>query len=304
MSDFEKTATRLNEIESLQSQGLSGSEISLRLDPESRRLPDDVVQRHLRDIETKLHSTVEARTVSRRQREALTVKPQSEETRLLQFALQSGLGERIEDVAGHPMTQLQEMEKNLFGHLERKATPGLAKRRKRMRKAEGVERHISSYGKKRIPSWKIQIIKSNRCKVFSSIFSGVLEIVIKKFEFPERLSILSPYRILEKMIKRINNISPILISVPDVKQSKWDVKEVPLTPTRLCKTFLEKANPEPLNNAQKVYTCKPQQLFTIVDGKIVKLDNKDESQRLTLNEIRDLPHFRNYEQGNPSKVKM
>lgn len=78
-------------------------------------------------------------------------------------------------------------------------------------------------------------------------------------------------------------------------KSKWDMREAPqecVKPT-----------------ARKTYTCKPQHFYTIKNGQIVKLTPEEveaknlsgEKQKLSLEEIRKLPKFTNYEEGAPSE---
>lgn len=78
--------------------------------------------------------------------------------------------------------------------------------------------------------------------------------------------------------------------------SKWDVKE---------------ATPDVLNKKEnKLHTCLPQTYYTIRDGQIVKLNkgstdyttSSTNRQQLTLDEIKQIPKFKNYKIGVPSKV--
>ncbi len=82
------------------------------------------------------------------------------------------------------------------------------------------------------------------------------------------------------------------------------------------------------NSKPKIYTCKRQKLFTIRDGKIVEImgENEDvettepgtvdDSQgctvsentericsRLSVDKIKQIPKFQNYDKGTPSQVK-
>lgn len=61
---------------------------------------------------------------------------------------------------------------------------------------------------------------------------------------------------------------------------------------------------------KKVFTCLPQNYYTIRSGEIIKLDDKetkernlvDLKKRLSVEEIRNLPKFKNFDKGTPSKV--
>lgn len=79
------------------------------------------------------------------------------------------------------------------------------------------------------------------------------------------------------------------------------------------KTTLAKDNDDE-SFVSKVYSCQRANYYTIKDGKIVKVNVNDESiekdelnmhsvnKRLTEDEIRQDPKFKNYERGTPSKV--
>lgn len=76
--------------------------------------------------------------------------------------------------------------------------------------------------------------------------------------------------------------------------SKWDLKEKML-------------DDRPPVYERKLFTCKPLNFYTIKDGKIVKLNSKDalsmdtNKPKLTIDEIKKIPKFQNYDPGPKSK---
>lgn len=69
----------------------------------------------------------------------------------------------------------------------------------------------------------------------------------------------------------------------------------------------------------KIYSCKEKKLFTIKNGKIVQITKKNNEDidtiekekdsnknelisRLSVEDIKKIPKFQNYEEGTPSKV--
>ncbi|XP_065158007.1 RNA-binding protein 41-like [Atheta coriaria] len=98
---------------------------------------------------------------------------------------------------------------------------------------------------------------------------------------------------------------------------KDDVTTVPVTtvtPTLNCdsKTLWDKTEiPENKTSRKQTvqYTCKNQNFYTIKDGEIIKIDNQPNKTKvpqvtgqLSLEEIKQLPQFTNYQPGKPSNV--
>ncbi|KAF7281220.1 hypothetical protein GWI33_005010 [Rhynchophorus ferrugineus] len=81
-------------------------------------------------------------------------------------------------------------------------------------------------------------------------------------------------------------------------ESKWDVHE------RVS------GESSKIINKSKIYDCKPQMLYTIRNGQIVQLNSTPQGNqvsitdksKLTLDEIKKIPKFANYEPGIPSKI--
>ncbi|XP_046686898.1 uncharacterized protein LOC124372543 isoform X2 [Homalodisca vitripennis] len=203
--------------------------------------------------------SLQGRAVRRQELElALSVKPDSLETRLYQFALR---GERVCEtetitrLPGHPIHQLAAMEKNLVESADPQALARTYRRKRR------------------------QLVTSQA----------------------------QPQGAHNK--------------APDRQQSLWDATESPVV--------VEKRPRLP----QKVVSCKKQAMYTVRDGKIVQLSAEHGSgvdkpastaaedsfsgqvfvalqpsvekpqvcDRLTEEEIRKLPRFHNYKQGEVSK---
>lgn len=114
-----------------------------------------------------------------------------------------------------------------------------------------------------------------------------------------------------------NTDNPIVLTVPDIpvakssvsngnKNSKWDLKHVPIENKFIPKT-----------SEEKTYTCNNKVYYTIRNNEIVKLNSSDVDgkekveninvqsiieKKLTEEEIRNIPRFHNYERGTVSKV--
>nr|CAD7260911.1 unnamed protein product [Timema shepardi] len=210
--------------------------------------------------------------VSRHQQElGLSVKPSSDETKLLQFALSCRPASQDLRPANHPIHHLKEMEQELFGHLELNKKRG--KRRNKTRSIANTTDEAPS-----------DLPQPTKCSTATG----------------------------------------------DKVPSLWDVKCLQKIKTK------EHAKPS------HVYSCKPETLYTIKCNKIVplpkvpsllpKLDMRPsdegssggqtfictnvkdldvklllpddiQNNRISLEEIKKLPRFANYEPGTPSKVR-
>lgn len=100
------------------------------------------------------------------------------------------------------------------------------------------------------------------------------------------------------------------------KDSKWDIKE-PELPVKKSILDMEKTSnaktslTQDYQEIKKIHTCQPANYYTIKDGQIVKLRSNTpsasgeydlENIKLSEDEISNLPKFKNYEKGTPSKV--
>lgn len=83
-----------------------------------------------------------------------------------------------------------------------------------------------------------------------------------------------------------------------VNHSKWDQREIEATSTIS------------VNTTPKKYTCKRQNYYTVRNGEIVQLTQNDSVKRLeietinrlSIEEIKAIPKFKDYIAGSPSKV--
>ncbi|ERL86580.1 hypothetical protein D910_03987 [Dendroctonus ponderosae] len=80
------------------------------------------------------------------------------------------------------------------------------------------------------------------------------------------------------------------------RDTLWDVKELISAPTKQVQTV----------DKTRKYGCKPQDLYTVKDGTIIKLTADrtviETGQKLSLNELKNIAKFSNYEAGQPSNV--
>lgn len=200
-----------------------------------------IVEYDLKQTENK---TSEISERSHKDEFALSVKPNSVETKLLKFALDSNKRDSVK--LPHPMDQIKEIEGDCFGHLQSSPLPTLNKIQKKCRNL------------------------ANKIKR-----TGGVEKTSPNFISTE---------------KEKGNAAFVSVS-------KWDSKEV--TETRI------EVKPS------KVYTCNPGNLYTIKDGQIVRI-NKDSNscnvsevnKRLSIEEIKKIDRFQNYEPGDPTNVSI
>lgn len=213
--------------------------------------------------------------ISRHAKElALAVKPNSLETKLLEFAISChAVGHIQSDIRphDHPINQLNDIEFNRFGHLSDDSNPTRTAKtilRKRQQLLESISEPLE-------------------VRPFSLIF-----VIITKDDC--NFSIIS-------QIKR----KPVTSS----GKSLWDVTETSKNHNR---------------RKNRLYTCPKERLFTIRDQKIVeiKTDEKEPEEeirvaevekgddnakrepieRLSEDDIRELPKFSNYDRGTPNEV--
>lgn len=247
LHDFENVVYQSNEIESLKAIGLTNSEIKLFWDSKKgddylyethRNLEKSLLQQKLKSIKQKIATVCKKReiqedqrnTISRRHKSefALSVKPNSTETKLLQFALNN---KKQNDVTlPHPMDHIKEIEEARFGIAEQ---VNVNKIRKKAR------------------NWRNKIAK------------------------------------IGNSVQEIKPPGKICFTA----KTKWDVKE------------------SETNETVKQYTCKQQRLYTVRNGEIVEINSQNLTensnktlQRISIEEIKN--KFKNYEEGEPTKVRM
>lgn len=256
LQDFQSIIQQSDEIETLNAAGLTADDIKLFFDSKQgddylnkthKNFEKSVLKERLETIEKKIADYyrkrencvdgVQQSSVGRHKSEfALSVKPNSTETKLLQFALDNQ--KPSNNFVPNPMDAIKEIEKECFGSTEEL---NLSKIRK---KARNLQNKIAKIG---------NVIEENCPK------------------------------------KKPNEIE-------FASNSKWDVKEsvtCDATPPKIVKQ----------------YSCKPQKLFTIKDGKIVEINStkssikNDGSERISPEEIKKDPKFADYETGEESRVK-
>lgn len=259
LQNFQAIVEQSDQIEILKAAGVTSDDIKLFFDSKKgaeylkethKNLERSILEEKLKCIERKIeeycrkHDCDEDKRncTSRHKTEfALSVKPNSTETKLLQFALNNE--KRCSTSIPYPMDSIKEIEKQYFGNIERL---NLNKIRK---KARNLQNKVAKVG--------INMIEENCPKKKSS-----------ECDFS------------------VN--------------SKWDVKESVISVTSTSKMAKE-------------YTCKPQKLYTIEDGRIVQLDTTNQSintfnvhsrERINLEEIKKDPKFANYEEGEESRVRL
>ncbi|KAJ3658677.1 hypothetical protein Zmor_010402 [Zophobas morio] len=136
------------------------------------------------------------------------------------------------------------------------------------------------------------------------LITGVEEELMKNLAPVDVKKIRKKARSLAKQIDDIGNptLKEPIIKEPRAdgaafcRKTKWDLKE--------CKVENNKAT------ESKVFTCKPQNYYTIRDGVILKINNAPESdnnstkqqKKLSVEEIKKIPKFENYEKGISSKI--
>ncbi|KAJ9590238.1 hypothetical protein L9F63_016625, partial [Diploptera punctata] len=297
LSEFEKCASKATYIEELKSSGLTDEEVELILDHEKgeeffsakyKKLESSVLNSWLERTFSKIQNSEKhhhiqkdkqrsSGSISRHEEElGLAVKPDSEHTKLLKFALSCRQFSNNDDPRppSHPINHLKELDRELFGHLNKKH-PESRKSKKSLNLAS-------------LPKFKSKESTVNKCVVLNSLKTS------------------------------------------DKPATLWDLKDGCSVSTSVSETSTKPS---------RVYTCKPETLYTIKDKKIVPLNkvppvsasignpsrnasssgqpfvipNIKESEidmltkedilknRMSVEEIKLLPRFQNYEKGPPSQ---
>lgn len=180
---------------------------------------------------------------------ALSIKPDSVETKLFKFALENS---KKTPRFPHPMDNIKSLENDLF------------------------PRHpeIHSYNPK-----DISLIRKKARKLAN---------------------------------KLENRNKPANLEKCDRKSKNFDDKQAFFNTTNVSKWDLEvsKKLTENKSKAMKLFTCKTQNFYIIKNGEIVKLKPEEVDsnnlgvarQKLSLDEIKEIPRFKNYNEGIPSNV--
>lgn len=211
-------------------------------------------------------------SISRHQQElGLSVKPNSEHTRLLQFALscqQSGSNRDLRP-PNHPINNLKDLEHQLFGHLatkdqqKQKSKKSLSASTPKFKSQKATSKKLLSYGAKTL--WDLEdtsIIKSpskgtpKPCHVYSCK--------------PETL-----YTVKDKKIVPLSEVPVLPVSVRSASHSSSG------------------CNGEPF-------------VVSDIEGSEIKTLCREDIQRnkLSVEQIKLLPRFQNYDKGSPSQVML
>ncbi|KAJ4432420.1 RNA-binding protein 41-like isoform X2 [Periplaneta americana] len=286
LQEFEDCANRASQIEQLKSSGLSNEEVELILDhgkgeeffsEKYKKLESSVLNSRLQQIFSKLQ-TVEEQSqskqsgVSRHEQElGLSVKPNSEHTKLLQFALSCQQSASSTDLRplSHPINKLKDLEEELFGHLRRKKKPKKSLNTAsspKFKSKEGTSTSLNITSNKPSSLWDLKdtcTIKSASCGLAQT-------------DKPSRVYTCKPetfYTIKDKTIVPISKVPPL----PPASRSP----------------------------SQSSSGCcgQPFVVSDLETSDVKTLCKEDiEKNRLSVEEIKLLPRFQNYEKGTPTEV--
>ncbi|XP_046395090.1 RNA-binding protein 41-like [Ischnura elegans] len=162
-TEFRELAEKASQIEDLKSKGLTEKEIEVLIDYEKgqsyfeekyRKIEASALKTNLQEIRKKIETKSNEREsekrvggergVSRHELElSLSVKPQSDHTKLLQFALSCQPSAQVSSrPLNHPINNLKELENELFGHL--KPSSGESKKKVPKRRLENLSEIYSN----------------------------------------------------------------------------------------------------------------------------------------------------------------
>nr|CAD7396546.1 unnamed protein product [Timema cristinae] len=288
LQQFEDCTKKASHNADLKSCGLSEYDIALLQDHENlgsmekyRKIEVSELKKRLHDIYTKIeareknlaHNLIQSGGVSRHQQElGLSVKPSSEETKLLQFALSCRPASQDLRPANHPIHHLKEMEQELFGHLELNKRKG--KRRNKTRSIANTTDDAPS-----------DIPQPTKCNTATE----------------DKVSSLWDVKCLQK-IKTEGHAKPSHV-YSCKPETLYTIKCNKIVPLPKVPSFIPKVDVRPSDEG----SCGGQNFIcTNVKDLDVKLLLPDDIQnnRISLEEIKKLPRFANYEPGTPSKVRV
>lgn len=208
--------------------------------------------------------------ISRHEKElGLSVKPNSEHTRLLKFALscqQSGSNRDVRPLS-HPINNLKDLEQKLFGHLttkkqqKHKSKKSLSASIPKFKSQQTTSKKLLSYGARTL--WDLKDKSSiqspskgtpKACHVYSCK--------------PETL-----YTVKDKKIVPLSQVPPLPVSVRSASHSSSG------------------CNGEPF-------------VVSDIEGSPTETLRREDIQRnkLSVEQIKLLPRFQNYDKGSPSQV--
>jgi hypothetical protein len=240
-------------------------------------LPSLILHDNFLFLITLYHSRIETlffgfsgSSISRHEQElGLSVKPNSEHTRLLQFALscQSSGSNKDTRPLNHPINNLKDIEQQLFGHLtkkdqqKRKSKKYQSGSASKFKCKQSTATKLLSYGVR--PLWDLKDTPS--AKGLSKAATKPSQVYSCK---PETL-----YTIKEKKIVPVSQVSSLPVSVRSASHSSSG------------------------SNGQ------PFVVSDIEDSEIETLCREDiQRNKLSIEEIKLLPKFQNYDKGSASQV--
>lgn len=115
---------------------------------------------------------------------------------------------------------------------------------------------------------------------------------------------ISPVNI-KKIRKRARNLAKqiTLIEDPPLEEPKIRTKSVVINSNTKWDSKQRDEITKLEIKEKKTYSCQSQNFYTIKNGEIVKVNSPEsETKKLTIDEIKKISKFQNYEKGEPSKV--
>ncbi|XP_075234721.1 RNA-binding protein 41-like [Lycorma delicatula] len=287
LQELKEKVIREEKLEKLHILGLTNKEANAVLNNEDLTFPDSKIEISVKNARAEqikkiikgssdnlLSKQEEKDFISRHEKElALAVKPESTETKLLQFALSCQKNQNFDkDIRppGHPINHLQELEKELFRDYNPHQLANTVKRKR----YQLLEASLSPYGPK--------FLKKSDNETKASLWDQEVDRSDIKNAKTE-IKVAKPYSCK--------------------KQTFYTIKDGKIVEIdKLKKGETNKNNDEIKNN------CSPTLGTPFVN--ISQSNNTDFSEkqltklsmRLSEEEIKKLPHFTNYKKGIRSKV--
>ncbi|XP_067000222.2 RNA-binding protein 41 isoform X2 [Anabrus simplex] len=285
LKDFQDSAKKASHIEELKSFGLSVDEIEILLDYEKgeaefsekyKKQETSVLSSRLLSIHAKIEegrkrweslpSKSSVSSISRHEQElGLCVKPDSDYTKLLKFALSCQSNPADERPSSHPINNLKHIAEELFGHL--------AKKKRRLRKETGS----SCFVKQTVP--EMSSLQSEPVSyVYKHDAKSLWDVKQKETEM------VAPTK--QPEIVRTYTCKP---------ETLYTVKDKKIVP--LDKISVVKSSEAKPNYSGQTYVVSNIDLSLTSSQMSV-----DKRNRLSREEIKSLARFKDYEEGTPSKV--
>ncbi|KAG8227109.1 hypothetical protein J437_LFUL001652 [Ladona fulva] len=290
LAEFKEFAQKIDHLQDLKSSGLTEKEIDLLNDSEKgekyfeekyKKVENSALQSSLQEIKKKLQQRSEEikniksasatdRGISRHELElSLSVKPESDHTKLLQFALSCQSNEAVDSrPLDHPINKLKEIEHELFSHLK----PVSRKRKKKLNKGEerksaAVEIH---------PQPSCSLVEPAPSSSPATLWDSCIAPNPPRRKIAEKVSEVHQYTCASKPLYTIREGK-----IVSLEKSSAKVEESP--------------------------SLSKGEAFIVTDavsessGKLIPLKTI-QANRIKAEEIINSPHFKNYCKGVPSEV--